>query len=79
MSLLQLYQQENIKNCQTFLAKYMKNQFIGMSIQQKVSVKIKEMNIYIYIYIYLIKSDFVGVNRLFVLVYTNEANNAKRK
>ena len=25
-----------------------------------------------------IKSNFVGVNRLFVLVYTIEANNAKR-
>ena len=29
-------------------------------------------------YRYFLESDFVGVNRLFVLVYTNEANNAKR-
>ena len=27
---------------------------------------------------YFVQSNFVGVNRLFVLVYTNEANNAKR-
>ena len=29
-------------------------------------------------YRYFLKSNFVGVNRLFVLVYKNEANNAKR-
>ena len=29
-------------------------------------------------YKYFLESDFVGVNRLFVLVYANEANNAKR-
>ena len=29
-------------------------------------------------YRYFLKSNFVEVNRLFVLVYTNEANNAKR-
>ena len=27
---------------------------------------------------YFLESGFVGVNRLFVLVYTNEGNNAKR-
>ena len=27
---------------------------------------------------YFLESSFVGVNRLFVLVYTNEGNNAKR-
>ena len=29
-------------------------------------------------YRYFLKSNFVGVNRLFVLVYSNEFNNAKR-
>ena len=29
-------------------------------------------------YKYFLKSNFVGVNRLFVLVYANEANNTKR-
>ena len=29
-------------------------------------------------YRYFLESNFVGVNRLFALVYTNEANNAKR-
>ena len=29
-------------------------------------------------YRYFVESNFVEVNRLFVLVYTNEANNAKR-
>ena len=29
-------------------------------------------------YRYFLESNFVGVNRLFVLVYTNEDNNAKR-
>ena len=29
-------------------------------------------------YIYFLESNFVGVNRLFVLVYSNEANDAKK-
>ena len=29
-------------------------------------------------YTYFLESNFVGINRFFVLVYTNEANNAKR-
>ena len=29
-------------------------------------------------YIYFLESNFVGVNRLFILVYSNEANDAKR-
>ena len=27
---------------------------------------------------YFLESNFFGVNRLFVIVYTNQANNAKR-
>ena len=29
-------------------------------------------------YRYFLKSNFVGVDRLFILIYTNETNNAKR-
>ena len=29
-------------------------------------------------YWYFLKSNFVGVDRLFILIYTNETNNAKR-
>ena len=50
----------------------MKDQFIGMSIKQidnkNMTNKFK----------YFLESNFVGVNRLSVLVYTNEANIAER-
>ena len=72
MFLLLLYQQETIKNYQNVLAKDFKDQFIGMNIKQKVKIKIQQMNSD------KIKSNFVGVNRLFVLVYTNQGENAKR-
>ena len=45
MFLLQLYQQRTIKNHQNFLAKDLKDQFIGMNIKQKVRIKIQQMNI----------------------------------
>ena len=60
-----------------FLGQDLKHQFIGM-------------NIYIYIYIYIynkntaneyryfLESNFVGVNRLFVLIYLNRNNDVKR-
>ena len=72
MFLLLLYQQETIKNYQNVLAKDFKDQFIGMNIKQKVRIKIQQMNSD------KIKSNFVGVNRLFVLVYTNQGDNAER-
>ena len=37
-------------------------------------IKLQQINIDTY----FLESSFVGVNRLFVLVYTNEANDAKR-
>ena len=40
-----------------------------MNIKQKVRIKIRQTNL---------ESNFVGVNRLYLLSYTNEANNTKR-
>ena len=51
----------------------MKDQFIGMNIKQKVGIK-KTTNEYRY----FLKSNFVGVNRLFVKVYSNQDNDSKR-
>ena len=48
MFLLSLYQQETIKNYQNFLAKNLKDGFIGMSIKQKVRINIRQMNIDIF-------------------------------
>ena len=47
----------------------MSGQFIGINIKQKVRLKIQQMNI---------ELNFVGVMRLFVLVYANEGDNAKK-
>ena len=41
-------QQETIKNNQKFLAKDLKDQFIGISIKQKVRIKIQQMNLDIF-------------------------------
>ena len=48
MSLLTLYQPKAIKNYQNFLAKDLKNQFIGIDIKQKVRKKIIQMSIDVY-------------------------------
>ena len=48
MFLFQLYQQETIKNYQNFYVKDLKDQFIEMSIKQKVRIKIRQMNIDIF-------------------------------
>ena len=39
MSLLSLYQQKTIKNYQNYLAKHLKDRFIGMNIKQKLRIK----------------------------------------
>ena len=44
MSLLLLYQQKTKKNYQNFIAKELKDQCIGMNIQQKVRIKIWQAN-----------------------------------
>ena len=41
---LSLYQQQTIKNYQNFLAKDLKDEFVGMIIKQKVRAKIQQMN-----------------------------------
>ena len=51
----------------------MKDQFIEMNIKQKVRIKIRQINIDIFS-----NRILVGANRLFLLVYTNESNNAER-
>ena len=51
------------------MANDLSGQFIGINIKQKVRLKIQQMNI---------ELNFVGVMRLFVLVYANEGDNAKK-
>ena len=41
---LSLYQQQTIKNYQNFLAKDLKDEFVGMIIKQKVRAKTQQMN-----------------------------------
>ena len=54
------------------MTKDLQDQFIEMNIKQKVIMKIQQTNSHIF------SSQILFKNRLFVLVYTNEANNAKR-
>ena len=51
----------------------MKDHFIGMNIKQKSKNKSTANE-----YRYFLESNFVGVKRLSVLVYSNQDNNAKR-
>ena len=46
----------------------MKDQFLGMNIKQNTTNE----------YRYFFESNFVGVNKLFVLLYTNEDEYARR-
>ena len=73
MSLSSLCQQKTIKNCQNFLAKDLQDHCIGMNINKKSENK-NTTNIYRY----FLESNFVGVNRLFVLVYLNGGNDVKQ-
>ena len=45
-----------------------------MNIKQKMKIEIRQIDQFSY----FLGSNFVGVNRLFVLFYTNQGNNAKR-
>ena len=60
MFLLSFYQQKTTKNCQNFLAKYLKDQCIERNIKHKVKIKNTTDK-----YRYYLESSFVGVNRLF--------------
>ena len=51
----------------------MKDQFLGTNIKKQVNIKIEQMNIDTFW-----NQFFFGVNRLFVLVYTNQDNASKR-
>ena len=50
----------------------MKDQCTGMNIKQKMIIKTRQTSIDIF------ESNFVEVNRLFVLAYSNQDDNAKR-
>ena len=52
---LPLSARDTIKNYQNFLAKDLKDQFIGMSIKQKFRIKIQQMNIDIFLNQILLK------------------------
>ena len=67
MFLSQLYQQETIKTYQSLLAKEPKDQFIRINIKQKVKSKNTTNE-----YRYFLEPNFVEVNRLFILLYTNK-------
>ena len=62
------YQQKTTKNYQTFLAKDLKDQCIGIRIKKMKKKNTTNKNRY------FSKSNFVGVNRLFVLIYSNHSN-----
>ena len=55
-----------------FLTKDLKSQCIGMNIKQKVKLKIQQFTRY------FLESVFLGVNRLFILVYSNQDFKFKR-
>ena len=73
MFLLSFYELKAIENYLNFLAKDLKDQFIGMNIKQKLRTKITTNE-----YRYFLKSNFVGFNTLFVLVYSNQDVSYKR-
>ena len=73
MFLLSFYELKAIENYLNFLAKDLKDQFIGMNIKQKLRTKITTNE-----YRYFLKSNFVGFNTLFVLVYSNQDVRYKR-
>ena len=70
---MSLYQQKTTKNYQNILAKDLKDECIGMNIKQKVKIKIWQKE-----YRYFLESNFVGVNRLFVLIYLKHNDDANR-
>lgn len=72
--LLSLYWQKTTKRYQSFLAKGLNYQCIEMNIKLKMAMKIPKMGIYIF----FLESKIVGVNRFFVLIYSNQDKNAKR-
>ena len=61
-----------IKNYQNFLVKDLKDQFIGMNIKQSENEITANKNRY------FLESKFIGVNRLFVSVYSSQDNFSKR-
>ena len=60
------------KKYQNFLAKDLKDQFVGMNIKQEVRIKIYNN------YTYFLELNFVGLTWLFVLIYSNKNDNVKK-
>ena len=72
MFLTSLYQQKAIKNYQNFLENNFKDQCIGINVKRKVRIKVGQMSINTF------SNQIVGVNTLFVLIYSNQDNDSKR-
>ena len=60
MSLLSLYQQKTIKNCQNFLVKFFKDQCIKINVKQKVRITTRQTSIDIFSNQTLQELEFVG-------------------
>ena len=60
MSLLSLYQQKTIKNCQNFFVKFFKDQCIKINVKQKVRITTRQTSIDIFSNQTLQELEFVG-------------------
>ena len=71
---MSLYQQETIRNYQNVLVKDLKDQFLNWNEYKTKSENKNATNKYRY----FLESNFAGVNKLFVLVYSNQDSSSKR-
>ena len=76
MSLESLCPQKTKKNYQNFLEKGLKHHCIGMNIKKKSENNTQQNTTNEYRYFFELR--FLGLGRLFVLVYSSEDNNSKR-
>ena len=66
------YLQKATKSYQNVLVKSCKDQCIRINLKQKVKIKARQTSAYYF------ESNFSGVNRFFMLVYSNQDDNPKR-
>ena len=66
------YLQKATKSYQNVLVKSCKDQCIRINLKQKVKIKARQTSAYYF------ESNFLGVNRFFMLVYSNQDDNPKR-
>ena len=71
---MSLYQPKAIKNYQNFVAKDLEHQFIGINIKQAERIKMPPTSIDIF----LNHTLYQLTDRLCVLIYSNQDDNAKR-